>query len=211
MAIDDIYDEHEQGERVRAWLRRNSLGLLGGIGIGLALIFGWQYWQKHQTNQRVEAGNRFQAVIDAAAAGDLEQAQARATELSGDTYPVLAALALAQAQFAAGDAAAAIATLRSAPASDPALEPIRRHRLALLLIDAGEAGEAVGLLDGSQDPAALESLGDAHIALGERDAAAQAYGSALEQLDSDAPQRRLVELKLIDAGGTPPQPQSGTI
>lgn len=209
MAIDDIYDEHEQGERVRAWLRRNSLGLLGGIALGLALIFGWQFWQKHQTNQRVEAGNRYQAVVNAVAAGDLEQAQARAAELSGATYPVLAALEIAKAQLTSGDTEAAIATLRAAPTADPALEPIRRHRLALLLIDAGEAGEAVGLLDGSRDPAALETLGDAHFALGERDAAAQAYGSALEQLDADAPQRRLVELKLIDAGGTPPQ--SGTI
>lgn len=209
MAIDDIYDEHEQGERVRAWLRRNSLGLLGGIALGLALIFGWQFWQKHQTNQRVEAGNRYQAVVNAVAAGDLEQAQVRAAELSGATYPVLAALEIAKAQLTSGDTEAAIATLRAAPTADPALEPIRRHRLALLLIDAGEAGEAVGLLDGSQDPAALETLGDAHFALGERDAAAQAYGSALEQLDADAPQRRLVELKLIDAGGTPPQ--SGTI
>ena len=63
MAIDDIYDEHEQGERVRAWLRQNALGLLGGIGLGLALIFGWQYWQKHLGNKQVEAGNRFQASL----------------------------------------------------------------------------------------------------------------------------------------------------
>lgn len=209
MAIDDIYDEHEQGERVRAWLRRNSLGLLGGIGLGLALIFGWQYWQKHQVNQRVEAGNRFQAVVNAANAGELEQAQAAAQALSGDTYPVLAALTLAKAQLEAGDTSAAIETLRNAPSSDPAIDPIRRHRLALLLIDAGEAGEAIRLLAGSQDPAALESLGDAHAVLGDRDSAAQAYGSALERLDDEAPQRRLLELKLIDAGGEPAQ--SGTI
>lgn len=209
MAIDDIYDEHEQGERVRAWLRQNALGLLGGIGLGLALIFGWQYWQKHLGNKQVEAGNRFQAVVNAAGAGDLEQAQAAAGALSGDTYPVLAALAIAKAQLEAGDPAAAIETLRSAPASDPALEPVRRHRLALLLIDAGEAGQAVELLAGSEDPFALESLGDAHAVLGDRDAAAQAYGSALERMDEEAPQRRLLELKLIDAGGEPAQ--SGTI
>lgn len=209
MAIDDIYDEHEQGERVREWIRRNAVGLLGGIILGLALIFGWQMWKKHREGQRVEAGNQFQAALNAAASGDFEQARARIAELRGDTYPVLAALDLAKAQLAAGDTQGAIDTLRSAPASDPALEPVRRHRLALLLIEAGEAGEAVQLLAGSDEPAALEALGDAHHALGQREQAAHAYASALERLGEEAPQGRLLELKLIDAGGQPAQ--SGAI
>ena len=88
MAIDDIYDEHEQGERVRDWLRRNFLGLLAGIGLGLVLIFGWQYWQKYQQGQRVQAGTGFQAVVDTIAAGNLEQAQSLAASLEGDTYRI---------------------------------------------------------------------------------------------------------------------------
>jgi len=209
MAIDDIYDEHEQGERVRDWLRRNFLGLLAGIGLGLVLIFGWQYWQKYQQGQRVQAGTGFQAVVDTIAAGNLEQAQSLAASLDGDTYRVLAALALAKAQVAAGDIDAATATLRGAASSDPALDPVRRQRLALLLVEAGQAEQAVELLAGSQEPAALESLCDAHVALDQRDQAREAYASALDRIGADAPQRRVLELKLIDAGGQPAQP--GTI
>ena len=38
MAIDELLDEREQGERVKAWLRDNSLGLIGGLVLGGALF-----------------------------------------------------------------------------------------------------------------------------------------------------------------------------
>ena len=38
----DVYDDYEQGERVQQWLRKNGVSIAVGIGLGLALIFGWQ-------------------------------------------------------------------------------------------------------------------------------------------------------------------------
>lgn len=204
MAIEP-YDEHEQSERVLDWLRRNGLGLVLGVVVGLGLIGGWRWWQTHQHGQRIEAGMQYQAVLDGIGAGDLDRAGSAADGLRSGSYGALAALDLAKAQFEAGDQAAAIATLRAADSSDPALEAIRRQRLAQLLIEAGEADEAVGLLAGSEDPVGLESLGDAHYALERRDEAMQSYEAALRRLDATAPQRRLLELKLIDVGGTPAQ------
>ena len=29
--MDELLNEHEQGERVRSWLQKNALGLIGGI------------------------------------------------------------------------------------------------------------------------------------------------------------------------------------
>ena len=46
--MDELLNEHEQGERVRSWLQRNAVGLIGGIGLGLALIWGWNWWQGRQ-------------------------------------------------------------------------------------------------------------------------------------------------------------------
>lgn len=209
MAIDEIYDDHEQSERVRDWLRRNALGLVAGIAVGLGLIGGWQWWQGYQQGRQVEAGNRYQAVVGSITTGNLEQARAQAAALPSGSYGLLAALDLAKAEYEAGDSEAAIATLRTAGGTDPALEPIRRHRLALLLLDAGQAEEAIELLAGSQEPASLEILGDAQLALERRDDARQSYESALRGLDVAAPQRRLLELKLIDVGGQPAQ--SGAI
>ena len=54
MAIDDLLDEHEQGEKVRSWLRENGIGLIGGVILGLALIGGWQWWQRQQDSRRMQ-------------------------------------------------------------------------------------------------------------------------------------------------------------
>lgn len=201
----EILDEHEQGERVREWLRQNSLSLVIGLGLGLGAIFGWKWWQEHLHGQRVQEGARYQAVVDSIAADELEKARTGAGELGEDTYAVLAALDLAKAEVKAGSFDEAISTLRGVADMDPALEPVRRQRLALLLIETGEHAQAVQLLEGATDPAGQETLGDAHRAAGNDEPARVAYQQALDLLGQDAPQRGLVELKLADAGGTPSQ------
>lgn len=201
MAINDFYDEHEQGERVRQWFRRNAMTLLIGVLAGIAVILGWNGWKARQQNQLFGAATQFQSVIDSIAGGDLDQAQSELPNLSGN-YRVLAALDLAKAQLGEGRLDAAIATLESVD-GDPVLEQVRRQRLAQLLIAADRAGDAVDLLAGASDAVALETLGDAHHALGQRDQARDAYRAALGVLDSAAPQRDLVEFKYVDAGGVP--------
>jgi predicted negative regulator of RcsB-dependent stress response len=57
---------------------------------------------------------------------------------------------------------------------------------------------------------ALEARGDALFALGRKDQARDAYNKALTELDVAAPQRRLVEFKLSQVGGTPPKPESAS-
>ena len=118
-------------------------------------------------------------------------------------HGVLAALDLARAQVEAGQHEAAIQTLQGADANDPALEPIRRQRLGLLLIDAGRAEEAVALLRDASDATGLETLGDAHAALDQDAEARTAYTRALAQTDVASPGRGLIEIKLAAAGGEP--------
>ncbi|MEZ0470014.1 YfgM family protein [Luteimonas salinilitoris] len=209
MAI-ELLDEHEQGERVREWLRRNGFGLFAGVVLGLGMIGGWQWWQRHQHGERVQAGEHYQAALASIQAGDLDAARNQAQELrKGGVYGALIAFDLAKAQFEAGDREAAIATLQqAADGADPALEPIRRQRLAQLLIDAGQAQEAATLLSDAADATGLETLGDARFALEQRDQARGAYEEALRRMDVAAPQRRLVELKLTQAGGKPSQPET---
>lgn len=199
MAIDDLLDEHEQSERVRSWLRGNAAGLAGGVLLGLALIGGWQYWQKHQQAQRAEAGDRFASAVEALEAGDADKAQL--TELQGTAYETLAALAAAKAQVQAGKEADAIATLRAALGRDPTLDDVVKQRLARLLIDTGKPQEALTLLQDAQGAGALEARGDAAFAAGQREIARESYAKALAAIDVASPQRRLVELKLSEAGG----------
>lgn len=206
MAIDDLLDEHEQSERVRTWLRNNGAGLIGGVALGLAVIFGWQWWQKEQARKNEQAHLEYQTAVEGLS-GDPAKAKAAVAKLKagGDRiYADLAGLQLAKMQADAGKRDDAIATLRGL-APDASLRPLVNLRLARLLTDAGKPEEALKLLGQADDPAALEVRGDALLASGKRDEARDAYGKALTGLDVAAPQRRLVELKLTDAGGTPPK------
>ncbi|MDR6840651.1 YfgM family protein [Pseudoxanthomonas sacheonensis] len=210
MAIDDLLDEHEQSERVRNWLKNNGAGLIGGIALGLAVIFGWQWWQKRQVQQAEQANVSYQSALDSIGTADLKKAQAEVGKLEdGNAYANLAALRLAKAQVDAGQAEAAIATLRGIKA-DQTLQSLVDLRLSRLLTDAGKGEEALKILGDAADSASLEARGDALLATGKRDQARDTYLKALTGMDVAAPQRRLVELKLSDLGGTPPKPAQPT-
>ena len=201
MAIDDLLDEHEQSERVLEWLRRNGAGLIGGILLGLAAIGGWKWWQQQQANQQAQAATQYQAAIDAIAAKDT-QAEAKVKALAPGVYHTLASLELTKLQVDTGRRDAAIATLRAAKPADAALAQVVNERLARLLIDAKQADAALKLVASANTPAALEVRGDAHFALGQRERARETYQQALAKLDVASPNRRLLELKLTEVGGT---------
>ena len=201
MAIDELLDEHEQSERVREWLRRNSGALIGGIALGLAVIGGWKWWENHQIQQNAQQADAYQAAVDAAKSGD-RQAASKAKGLEG-TYAVLAALELAKSQVESNQLDAAVATLRAIKTTDAALAEVVNARLARLLIDTKKADEALKLLGALDTPTALEVRGDAHAALGQQDKAREVYGQALTKLAVGSPQRSLLELKLSEVGGAP--------
>jgi predicted negative regulator of RcsB-dependent stress response len=206
MAIDELLDEHEQGERVRNWLKNNGTGVLAGIGLGFAVIFGWQWWQQRQQQQHEQAYRDYQNAVEALAGKpDPKQAQAAVAGLGGGVYGGLTALQLARAQVDAGQTDAAIATLRAIQ-PDSSLQALVKLRLARLLTEAGKADEAIALLADATDSASLEARGDALLAAGKRDQARDTYLKALTSVDVASPERRLLELKLTDVGGTPPKP-----
>ncbi len=214
MAIDDLLDEHEQSERVRSWLRSNAAGLIGGVGLGLAGIVGWHWWQGQQQGAQMSANARYAQAVAEFDAGqvpaDKGRAKIEAVSKGNPTLGALAALQLAKAQVDGGKRDDAIATLRGLHDLDPAMRSVVRERLARLLIDAGKGKEALPLLDDERDPAMLAIRGDAQFALGDRAKAREAYAKALGLVDVGDPQHRLLQLKLIEAGGTPPHTEDRT-
>lgn len=207
MAIDELLDEHEQSERVREWLRRNGSALIFGIALGLAAIGGWQWWQRHQAEQQSRAATQYQTAVDAIEAND-KAAGVKIQALPEGIFRSLAQLDLAKTQVQARQTEAAIATLRTIRADDPALMAIVNQRLARLLIDTKKADAALKLVANADSLASLEVRGDAQLALGQRDQARDSYNKALLKAEIGTPQRRVLELKLTEAGGTPPKTES---
>ncbi|MEN1940393.1 tetratricopeptide repeat protein [Luteimonas sp. MJ174] len=213
MAVDELLDEHEQGERVREWIRQNAFGVIAGIAVALALVYGYGKWQDHLLAKRIATGETYAAINDSIAAGDLEQARtlAEGAALDDGIYGTLVALDLAAAQVRAGDQAAAIETLAGIGAVDPALAPVVARRRAVLLVDAGKTDEALAVLGDANDAGSLEIRGDAEHAAGRPEQAREAYLAALTTLDEAATtQRQLLEIKLADVGGTPAATEEDT-
>jgi predicted negative regulator of RcsB-dependent stress response len=207
MAIDELLDEHEQSERVREWLRRNGSALIFGIALGLAAIGGWQWWQRHQAEKQSEAAAVYQAAVNAIGAND-KAASSKVQAVPEGVFRALAQLELAKSQVQADQADAAIATLKAIRVEEPTVAAIVNQRLARLLIDNKQADAALKLMANADSLVELEIRGDAQMALGQRDQARDTYSKALLQAEVGTPQRRVIELKLTEAGGTPPKTES---
>lgn len=207
-------DEHEQGERVRTWLRQNGSSLLTGITMGLALVFGWQWWQGRGVTHQQEAAAQYQAFNEAVVAGDAAKAKVFADLLASkydDTaFADLAVLRHAAFLHSTGKTDQAVQLLKTAQpqVERPDLAEIFSLRLAKLLLISGkpaEAGKQLASIAKPRYPALAEELrGDIASAEGRRDDARKAYQMALTTLDQAAPTRSIIELKLIEAGGQPP-------
>ncbi len=208
MAIDDLLDEHEQSERVRGWLRKNGVSIIAGVAIAIGGIAGWQWWQKQQGNELANANVQYQAVLKQLQDKKLDEAAKGVKSLEGgksSLYADLAAMQLAKAQVDAGKNDEALATLRGIQA-EAEFKTAIDQRIARLLIAGGKSDEAIKQLGSASDSASLEIHGDALMAAGKRDEARGQYEKALKTLDVAAPQRRLLEIKVMDAGGTVTDP-----
>lgn len=209
----EMMDEHEKGEAVRAWVRQNASAIVGGVALGLALIFGYQWYERSKIEHRLDAATQYQAVADAAERKDLEALNQLSGTLAADysdtPYALLAALQVADAQIGAGKIDDARKALDNAAtlATEPALKGLIELRRARLALAADDAEAAIKLVDGLPKDTyaglAAELRGDALQALGRTEEARAAYDTALTELDTGAPNRRIVEMKLSDLGGAP--------
>ena len=168
--------------------------------------------EQQRAEQAVQANVAYLQAAQLLAAGDLEKGKAAVAKLEGGKvaiYADLAGLRLAQAQVDAGQLEPAVSTLTGLK-PEASLQPLTNLRLARVLTDTGKGEEALKLLGDANDSASLEARGDALVAIGKPDQARDLYLKALTGMDVAAPQRRLVELKLTDVGGTPPKPAQPT-
>lgn len=205
------YDDEEQLETIRRWWQENGRFVLIAVGSALVLLIGWQQWNSWQARQAASASVEYAAVLSALEAGDYEGADNRLQALrdarSGSPHAALASFAMAASEMAQGEPEAAAETLGwivSAQGQSPMVD-IARLRQAEALAAAGDHEAARELVqpgvEGALAARYLELRGDLELALGNRQAAIEAYQQALEGMIGQ--RRALVEVKLFDLGGIP--------
>jgi predicted negative regulator of RcsB-dependent stress response len=207
-------DEYELGERVRTWFKDNSGSLITGVAIGLGCIFAYQWWQGNGAKHSDEAAMQYQAFNEAAEKSDPTKTNIilalLESKYSDTPYLNFAVLRQAELLQVSGknDDAMKLLESHAGKVEEPAIKELYQLRIARLYLINGKPDLALKQLADVKDstyPASLEEIrGDAQMALGKRELASKSYVKALTALDEAAPIRNLVELKLIDAGGSVP-------
>lgn len=214
--VEDYLSDREQEEALRQWWRENWRWILGGIVLGLALLFGWRAYVAYQQKQAQKAGQMYADIAAALNSDDTDKAGTLLGGLTSDfdasAYAQEARLLLAKSHVEHGKFEEAETLLRAVvdKSKDDEMKQIARLRLARVLLQQGKPDETLKLME-AQKAGAFTSLereirGDAQFAKGDMEAARAEYAAALTDDDVQV-DRSLLEMKLQEVGGTAPTPE----
>lgn len=206
--IDDFYNEEEQWERVKRWLRENGLWLLAGVLLGVAALAGWRWWEQRVEQRAQAASAKYEDVLGAFNRSDRTRAYTLIDELRRDypssPYADQADLAGARDLVDTNELAKAAERLaRVMNGSDDAeLRLVARLRLARVQLAQGNADLALATLDGAKagafEPRYEEIRGDVRYAKGDKPGALAAYRKAREADKEGVLDLPSLELKIAD-------------
>lgn len=209
----DIYDDHEQGERVRKWLSENSSSIVIGLIAAFGAAYGWQKYQAFNAEQVVQAAQTYTAFETSINADQLEAAEAKLGQLkehySENLFNDLAMLRLAAKMIEEGNldrATSLLSELRSS--QHTGIADVASLRLARLYIARDQAQQALDALSSvNKTPeieAALEEIrGDALMRLGRSDDARNAYEAAVAATGGTPRQALDMKLEKLKAADMP--------
>ncbi len=203
-----IYDtEEEQVEQLKKWWEANNTSLIAGVITAIMIVTGWNVWQNHQQEQRNEASQLYQSLLESAAADDYASVEKLADQLAVEhgslAYAHFAALEKAKSKVQQGDLEGAKAILQQQIQNpgDEQLQHLARLRLGQLLLATGQFEEGLKLVSAA-DSAKAEGFaaaygeleGDLYVAMDRLDEARSAYQNAIRTGRATA----LAQFKLDD-------------
>ncbi|WP_099073648.1 YfgM family protein [Proteus alimentorum] len=200
----EVYStENEQVDAIKQFFKNYGLTIVLAAVIGFGGVFGWKYWQSHQTNRLQESAGAFATVSEALAKPTPENialAEKFATE-TNDIYGALASLELAQIAIDANDLVNGERHLTNAVAKvkNDAFADMLNLRLARVQLALDKTDAALVSLEQVKGKAwnGMKNYirGDVLAKKGDNAGATAAYRSALTDENAGAI-RSLVELKL---------------
>ena len=211
--MSDLYDTHEQGERVKNWLRENGSAIVMGLVLAFGLMFGFKQFQAWETGKRQQASAEYQMVVKQIEAENMDAAvpnfEVLKNEYPNSAYTSMASMMMAKARLAAGQADLAISALTHAMnnAQPEPVKTIARERLARIKLSQGDTAAALELLDGASSDVGFEALfdeirGDIHLANGDTEKAIQSYQKSLAMLEDGIGNRQLLTIKIESLGAS---------
>jgi len=200
--------EEQQVEALKKWWEENGKSIIGGIVLGLAILFGWKGWTDYRQGEAEYASTVFKQIQVAADRGITSKVSELTAELQTNyaftPYAGHASLMDARMKAVAGDLPGAAAQLEwaVAQAKEATVKDIAQIRLARVQIAMGNPDQALNTVEPVVEVAYLslveEVRGDAYRAKGDIDAARQAYDRAI--LASSGTASEYLIMKRADLG-----------
>ena len=198
--------QDDDTEKLREWWKRNGVGIIAGIILGVGGVGGIQGWRMYQDYQGEKASVLYEQMLAADVVDDQAAVIDSATVLianhQSSGYADLARLMLARQFLYSEDVAAARTALNEllAESKDPVMQQVARVCLAVIALQAGDVDQVRALAEASAADGFVsqfqELLGDALMATGDLKAAQIAYEKALANAPSNSQAAQLISAKL---------------
>lgn len=204
--MDYVENNHEAAERVKNWWKKYGNVISFIVILGMALIVGMQYWNRHELKVSAQASAVYDNLLLAYSEKNTAEVAGLAATLksdySGSNYAALGVLILAKQNIDAKQYDQATTNLQwvSQHTSDTSFHAIATLRLARVLLEQNQAPQA---LDEANKVSAAAFLGeanlvkgDAYLQLKQLDKAKAAYQQALAATDATSPLYNYIQMRL---------------
>ena len=193
--------EEEQVDKLKKWWDSNGMQIIAGAVLGLAGIFGWNYYVDYQNSQALNARALYLSYAsDSANVGAYDKL---IKDHPSSSYADQATLLMAKYLFEAENYSLALDALKplmsrenSVIASTAAL------RSASLYLELGQHQEALAVLnmDNANEFSGLfyNLAGDVYLDLGNNEEARNSYALAIENITDNSSLSQLIQIKLDD-------------
>ena len=195
--------EEEQVDKLKKWWDSNGKQIIAGAVLGLAGIFGWNYYVDYQDSQALNARALYLYLSYASDSANVGAYDKLIKDHSSSSYADQATLLMAKYLFEAENYSLALDALKplmsrenSVIASTAAL------RSASLYLELGQHQEALAVLnmDNANEFSGLfyNLAGDVYLDLGNNEEARNSYALAIENITDNSSLSQLIQIKLDD-------------
>jgi predicted negative regulator of RcsB-dependent stress response len=193
--------EEEQVDKLKKWWDSNGKQIIAGAVLGLAGIFGWNYYVDYQDSQALNARALYLSYAsDSANVGAYDKL---IKDHPSSSYADQATLLMAKYLFEAENYSLALDALKPLMSRENSvISSTAALRSASLYLELGQHQEALAVLnmDNANEFSGLfyNLAGDVYLDLGNNEEARNSYALAIENITDNSSLSQLIQIKLDD-------------
>ena len=193
--------EEEQVDKIKKWWNSNGKQIIAGAVIGLAGVFGWNYYNDYQDNQALNARTLY--LNYASDSNNVGSYNKLIKEHPSSSYTDQATLLMAKYLFDAGSYSLALDAIKPLISNQSSIiSSTAVLRVASIYLQLGQHDEALSTLNiesGEGFSGLIYNLtGDVYLDLGNSDEAKKYYLLAIENITENSNLTQLIQIKLDD-------------